>query len=861
MAIIQYLKNSTFSDNYLTVMPDQFVTSAEKKTDSYIKTTTDYFANKAYLQYIKNQKTFVKNYRLVKGILTPEDFYQDTEIKSFTDILLPNQELPANIQHYSIITTPLNELIGEVSKRPDQYKTKAFDDDSKSEELSYKTELLKKYILNKAKEKIYNKALEAGEEIPEEELEQMSLKQVEEDLDNYTSVAEKYSNKILECQKVDFNMKEKGEDAFRDLCISAHEYFLIYEDNSKLGYNIEVVNPANAWYLSTPNKKYTSDPTGRAQGAYAGGTIQVMELSEIIELIPDLTKEEIDHLRSKTDTYTDSKKKSNFSSTATGSSTITYDAQDPLVNQHNHMLEYVLESDSSNQNLEHYLGVNNSNNSTYNTGSKFVVLRAYSLSKKKIGKVIYLDEMGNMQSSIVDDTYKSKDMPTEQSLSWGWVNQWYEYIKIGTDVYLTKPFKLLNYLPLIGTIFESKNTQIKSFVDLLKPFQAICDLALNQMWRLLEKEMGRVQIMSLRHIPISKDGDAQDSIDIWEAEARERGVVFIDDSPENLKSPSSFNQFAALDLTRSQELQSRYTIFQQMKNECWELAGMSRQRLGSTSASETATGLNTALAQSYNQTEPLFVAHEYLMGQVYQAIVDASLYIESSKPESTISFINSEGASSFMKVNGTDLKFRDLKVFLTNRKEDVAALKQAQQLSQAILQNGGSVYEVLELTSNNSMRDIKKTFKNLKEKLETEKQQAQQLEQQKIEQQAQQNQNQLAQNKLIQEEALANDNLQKDLDRINKKEVAAIQVLSRNQDGLADNNKDGVADSLQMTTLANERTDAQNSYTLKLQEIQQKMMDSNNKKKIEDDKRQVERENQKNDLDIAKENAKNRKSK
>ena len=49
--------------------------------------------------------------------------------------------------------------------------------------------------------------------------------------------------------------------------------------------------------------------------------------------------------------------------------------------------------------------------------------------------------------------------------------------------------------------------------------------------------------MSIRHIPIPKDGDAQDALDIWEMEARNRGVVFIDDSPENLKSPSSsFNQ-------------------------------------------------------------------------------------------------------------------------------------------------------------------------------------------------------------------------------------------------------------------------------------------------------------------------------
>ena len=48
------------------------------------------------------------------------------------------------------------------------------------------------------------------------------------------------------------------------------------------------------------------------------------------------------------------------------------------------------------------------------------------------------------------------------------------------------------------------------------------------------------------------------------------------------------------------------------------------------------------MQQSYSQTEPLFIAHEYVMGQLYQAIVDASLYTESTKPQSTLSYITTE---------------------------------------------------------------------------------------------------------------------------------------------------------------------------------------------------------------------------
>ena len=59
-------------------------------------------------------------------------------------------------------------------------------------------------------------------------------------------------------------------------------------------------------------------------------------------------------------------------------------------------------------------------------------------------------------------------------------------------------------------------------------------------------------------------------------------------------------------------------------------------------------------------------------GQLYQAIVDAALYTESKKPQSTLSYITNEGESAFVQVNGTDLSLRDIQVFLTNRPEDHA---------------------------------------------------------------------------------------------------------------------------------------------------------------------------------------------
>jgi hypothetical protein len=858
MAIIRYTKDATIRYAYLNIFPDQFKTEREKMDESWIKNTMDYFANKAYAEYVKSRDTFVKNYDLVKGILRREDFYQEPEVRSFTDVLTADLALPAYVKHYSIMTTPINELVGEISKRPDAFRVKAFDDDSKAEELEFKTQMLNDYVVNTAKRKILEKAAMNGEEIEEEELNQMTLDEVKDELDSYTSTAEKWANHILTAQKAEFNLKEKGEDSFRDLLISAREFFHIYEDNSKLGFNVEVANPKNTWFLTTPDRKWISDPTGRAQGAYAAGIVQVMELSEIIESIPDLTKDEIDHLRSSLQDYgLINVRESNLGNpnAIPGNESIQYDTFDPLVLQTRMIIES--EMKQNDDGLQDFLGLT-SNVSSF--GYKYVVVRSYWISKKKIGKVIYLDEMGNEQSQLVDENYKSGMLPTQQSLEWGWINQWYQGIKIGPDIYHVKPYNLLPYCPIIGQTFEVKNTEAKSLVDMMKPFQVLYNVCMNQLYKLLEKEVGKVQLMSIRHIPIPKDGDAQDALDIWEMEARNRGVVFVDDSPENLKSPSSFNQYTSLDLTRTQEIQARYTLAQQLKNECWELIGMSRQRLGAIQASESATATNAAITQSYAQTEPLFVAHEYIMGQLYQSIIDAALYVESSKPQSTISYVTSEGESAFVSVNGTDLRFRDLKIFLTNRPEDKQMFNEIRGLSQAVIQNGGSLHDVIELYSTNSMRQMKKVFKTLKERQEQLQDQQMQQKQQEIEQQQQIAQAQIEAAQQQAAEKVANDNYQAELDRINKKEIALIAAESKSGP-LSDVDESGTPDVLEINKLITEQSKAARDYQGKIAEIQSKNKLAADKLAIEREKLQVDRENQANDLAIAKENAKGRNAK
>jgi hypothetical protein len=249
-----------------------------------------------------------------------------------------------------------------------------------------------------------------------------------------------------------------------------------------------------------------------------------------------------------------------------------------------------------------------------------------------------------------------------------------------------------------------------------------------------------------------------------------------------------------------------------------------------------------------------------VLGQLYQAIIDASLYIEAKKPQSTISYITNEGESAFVQVNGTDLKFRDLKVFLTNRPEDQKMFNEIRGLSQAVLQNGGSLHDIIELYSTNSVRQMKKVFKSLKDR-------QQQLEDQKMQQQQQQMEQQQAQAEAaivsaqqMQAEKMAHEDYQNELDRINKVQIAMINAESK-AGPLSDIDESGTADVLEMSKLTAETNKASKDYEAKMAEIQSKNSLAAKKLAIDNRKIDADLKNQDNDLQIAKINARNRGSK
>jgi len=841
--------------------PDQFLSEKYKTTNTdWIKATMDFFKNSVFAEYRVNKDTIAKNYRILKGELIPEDYVEVDyeEVGGFIHTLSEDIKMPKWVKHYPIINPPINEMLGGLSKRKISFRAKALDDLSGSEELEEKTQMMWSLIMQKVQQEVMLQLQNSGElEQLQQEKDPQKLQQAQQQINDeinqkaqdylidYTSTAEKWANHIIQAMRTELNLKEISEEMLKDLLVCSRPYTLIDEDNSKRGFTVESINPKNVKRFGSEDKKYSRDD-------YAVAIVNVMEISEIIEKF-DLTKEEIDHLRTSYNDYTSPLNiPSNYGhTTVTGPASVKYTRGSRLIDQERAILAAEVGGEDTDEYMQDIFNFGSPNPGVM--GYKYVVVRAFWNSKKLIKKVTFTDEDGITQTVLVDETYKEGSIPTEISVEEGWINQWFKGYTVGPDIYYVKPFNLLNYCPLIGGTFDQKNSKAASLVDMMKSFQLLYNVVINQLYSFLGKDKGKVIKIDINKIPIPKDGDPQDAIEVWLRDAQERGIVFEDNSPSNTKVPLHNTEVSqALDLDLSQSIQTRIELAQELKYECYELVGFTRQRLATPTPGDTATANQNALNISYTQTEPYYIQHRYIMNQLYQAIVDAAQYIESSKPSSTLSYLNDKGESAFIQVTPKDIRGRDINVYVTSSDEDDQVFKQLQSLSQAVLQNEGTLYDVVQLYTTNSLKTLERVLKSLSDKRTALQQQQLQNEQDQIKSQQQATAATLQAQEIEKDKERDFDANQNDLDRLNKKEVALIQSYGRNDNALADNNNDGIADALEVTKEQNAVNQYNKDYQLKSKETDIKERQRQDSLLIELQKIATEREKLQTQLKIAK---------
>lgn len=330
-------------------------------------------------------------------------------------------------------------------------------------------------------------------------------------------------------------------------------------------------------------------------------------------------------------------------------------------------------------------------------------------------------------------------------------------------------------LPVSGIIGSSTAMRIR-------PYQVGFNYCMNQVYNLLEKEIGMFFLFDVNYLPseFKDQGTSQDWMLELREMARDVGVIPVDTSKQNTQTAQQFNTFMSQDITYDRQIKSRLELAQFYKQQALEQIGITPQRLGNPSQYSTAEGVKKSDDASFAQTEGLFSNMRTAKVRSLEMHLSIAQYAQKEGKDVSIFYTKSSGDTIFLKFTDPDFPLRRLGILPTS---NAKTRKELEGLKSYLLNDntmGHDVYDFAQLITSDSMTEILAVGRKARKASEQRQQQEYQQEQQ------------LLNNKLQAEAAEADkqrewDANEAELDRLNKLKVEYMESMGRAADSDASN--------------------------------------------------------------------------
>ena len=383
-------------------------------------------------------------------------------------------------------------------------------------------------------------------------------------------------------------------------------------------------------------------------------------------------------------------------------------------------------------------------------------------SFKKIYYVTTMDEQGQPQVDILDETFKP--FGDEISIEQDWIIEVWEGYRCGNDLYFgIQPIEYQHVsldnpnsqkLPYCGAVYSNTNSRPRSLVSILKPLQYMYIVLWYRLELAIARDKGKVVNMDITQIPKSMNITPER----WMHYLSSVGVNFINPYEEgwNIPSreggkPASFNQMTALDLTMSNVIAEYIQLMDKIEQLAGTISGITEQREGAISSSELVGNVERSVVQSSHITEPLFWVHNQCKRRVMNMLLNTAKGAWEESGKQKLSYIFDNGERAFLDIT-PKFYYEDMDVFVSDTSKDVENIQKLQQLIQPAMQNGASLLEAAEILTNDNFNILKQKLKDMQtrqEQLQQQQQQAEAENQQKL----QEMQNQAKQQELMLQEA------------------------------------------------------------------------------------------------------------
>ena len=882
--------------------PLQFLPYSEKDND-WAAWNLDWLEWQGLKQLRINAKRLMKNYKLAEGIIDKNDYVveNDNELRDLVDVLADDQPGALEVKFYPIIPNVVNVLCSEFAKRNTRVSFRALDEYTFNEVKEKKRNDIENVLVRQMEQKLVLKMIESGADPEDPEIkkklqEQTSVENLKtlpelEDFysKNYEVLVEKWASKQHLIDEERFHMDELEERAFGDMLKTDREFwhFKMYEDD----YDIELWNPVLTFYHKSPDARYIS------QGNWVG-KIEMMTTSDVIDKFGwCMTEEQLSSLQyhfpirsavypmggyQNDGSFYDATRSHKWNVEGPSLAMRQYTSmRDNFVYAGHDIVEWVLGESEDYQND----GVIN----------MLRVTQAYWKSQRMLGYLTKIDETGKVYTDIVDETYKVTDKPIYNTtliktkskrtlifgehIDWFWNNQVWGGIKIGPNqptfqgasnssginpLYIginqnkIRPMKFQFKgdntiygckLPVEGRVFSDRNVRSTGLVDLMKPFQIGYNLVNNQIADILIDELGTVLLLDQNTLPqhsLDEDWGKGNYAKAYTA-MKDFSILPLDTSIANTENALNFNHFQQLDLSQTNRLMSRVQLANYFKQEAFAVVGVTPQRMGQQiGQTNTATGIEQAVAGSYAQTEKYFIQHsDHLMPRVHQMRTDLAQFYHVNNPSVRLQYMTSNDERVNFEINGVDLMSRELNVYCTTKASHRDILQKLQTLAVQNNTTGASIYDLGKMMQADSLGTLNTALKKSEDK------------QQKIRKEEMQQQEKLKQmevDKVLQEKKMALDHETREAEKERRKDILVAEIRASGFGAMQDINDNQQSDFLDAMDDIKSTSEYQDTVNLQQTKENNRVAENRDKANLKREEMQLKRDLKNQDVIIAKEN-------
>lgn len=743
-------------------------------------------------------------YNLYNSIFDEKDF------KSITNPFKVEDGFPATPHDFNIIRPKVDLLIGEETKRPLNFRVIRTSQEATSEMQEKEKQMILQYIeaaitanMSPEEAQQFQQQLQSGEIMPPEQI----AKYMDKD---YKDIVENTAYHSLTYLREKLDLDNEFIKGWKDGLISGREIYYVGVLNAEP--YAERVNPICFSYDKSPDLEFIED------GSWCCRKMR-MPITEVYDRYYDkLEEKDLDKLEEMIGS-TPGRNLGDRSPVDMGIQLRIYD---------NPIFE--------------------------GAGKSLVnVWHCCWKSFKKIFYVTTTDDAGQPQINIVDETYQP--VGNEVSIEPDWIIEVWEGYRAGSDLYFgIQPIEYQHVsidnpnsqkLPYCGAIYSNTNSKPRSLVSILKPLQYMYIVLWYRLELAIARDKGKVVNMDITQIPKSMNISPAK----WMHYLSSVGVNFINPYEEGWNipgreggKPAQFNQITALDLTMSNVIAEYIQLMDKIEELAGTISGITQQREGAVSSSETVGNVERSVVQSSHITEPLFWVHNQCKRRVLNMLLNTAKGAWEETGKQKLQYIFDNGERAFLDIT-PKFYYEDMDVFVSDTSKDLENIQKLQQLIQPAMQNGASLLEAAEILTNDNFNIIKQKLKDMQTRQEQIQQQQQEAEAQQ-QQQLQQMQNESKQQELMLQEAQMD--LQRyQIDQDNQTKIAVAQINAYRGTEELDQDQNGIPDPIEIGKQAIEQQKIN-------QEAYNKRYEAKQKREIEDQKIQLEKDKMKHETELQK---------